>query len=71
MTSLLMDFAAVCVIEQSVEAIFYHKRRDWQRMRLQWEQHMEQIQRTGRGCIYAKPIFPSIEAIRKQAYRHL
>ena len=67
--STLMDFAAVCELEFYVESMFYHKRRDWQRMHLRWKQHSEAIRRTGYGRGYAEPVAPSIEQIRKEVYR--
>jgi len=64
----LLFFADVCATEDSVDAIFYHKRRGWERMHLRWKQDMEEICRTGRGRAYAPPVFPSIEQIRKEVY---
>ena len=69
--SVLLQFAYLCSIEESIQSIFYHKRRDWQRMHLQWAQHMEEIAKTGRGRPYPEPVFPSIQAIRKQVYTRL
>ena len=66
-----MQFAHVCEIEEQVDAIFYHKRRDWERMHLRWRQDMQEIRRTRRGRAYAQPVFPSIEQIRKEVYRRL
>lgn len=63
-----MFFADVCATEDSVDAIFYHRRRDWERRHLRWKQDMEQICRTGRGRGYAQPVAPSIEEIRKEVY---
>ena len=67
--SALMFFAHVCEIEQQVDAIYYHRRRDWERRHLRWRQDMEKIRRTGRRRAYAKPVAPSIEQIRKEVYR--
>ena len=66
--STLMDFAAVCEMEEQVESMFYHKNRDWQRRHLCWKQHSEAIRTTGYGRDYAEPVAPSIEQIRKQVY---
>jgi len=62
----LSILASVSVVEQCVEAIFYHSRRDWQRMHLRWEQDMEEIRRTGCGIPYPEPVLRSIESIRKE-----
>ncbi len=64
-----MDFADVCVVEEQVEAIFYHKRRDFQRMHLRWRQNMEAIYRTGYGEPYPEPVCLTIEQIRKEIYQ--
>ena len=69
--STLMDLAAICVVEEQVEAIFYHKRRDWERMHLRWSQDIQEIRRTGCGTTYPEPVSPSIEQIRKDVYRRL
>ena len=61
--------ASVSVLEQQVNIIFYHARRDWERMHLRWRQDMEEYARTGRGYIYAEPRLRSIENIRKECYR--
>ena len=66
-----MYFAAVCEIESQIEKIQYHKRRDWERMHLRWKQDMENIHRFGMGISYAPPVFPSIQAIRKQVYKQV
>jgi hypothetical protein len=66
--STLQVFAAICAVEQAVEAIFYHSRRDWERMHLQWKQHTEEIKRSGRGRPYAEPVMRSMEQIRKECY---
>lgn len=63
-------FAAVCVAEQGVESIFYHARRDWQRMHLRWQQDMEEVCRTGRGQKYAEPVMRSMKDVRKECYRN-
>lgn len=65
----LHGFAAVCDVEQAVEAIYYHSRRDWERMHLRWAHHMEDIRRTGNGIPYAEPVVRSIESIRKECYK--
>lgn len=65
----LNAFARVCVVEQGVESIFYHSRRDYERMHLRWEQDMEEIRRTGRGTWYPEPVLRSIESIRKESFR--
>ena len=66
----LQFFAAVCGVEEVVEAIFYHARRDWQRMHLRWRHDMEELRRTGYGQKYAEPVMRSIEDIRKECYRN-
>ena len=63
-----MFFAHVCEIEQQVDAIYYHRRRDWERRHLRWRQDMEKIRRTGRRRAYAEPVLLSIEQIRKEVY---
>ena len=69
--STLMYFTAVCEIESQIEKIQYHKRRDWERMKLRWQQDMEEIRRTGTGIAYPPPVFPSIQSIREQVYKRL
>ena len=64
----LLDFAVICELEDCVEAIFYHKRRDWERRHLRWRQDLEEFRRAGHGRAYSEPGFPSIRAIRKQVY---
>ena len=66
----LQVFAAVCGVEQVVESIFYHARRDWERMHLRWKHDMEEVRRSGRGQEYAEPVMRSIESIRKECYRN-
>jgi len=68
--SALQVFAAVCGVEQAVETIFYHTKRDWERMHLRWQQDVEEIRRTGRGREYAEPVLRSLESIRKECYRN-
>ena len=63
-----MFFAHVCATEEQLAAIFYHRRRGWERMHLRWKQDMEEIRRTRRGRGYAEPVAPSIEQIRKEVY---
>ena len=63
-----MFFSDVCATEEQVAAIFYHRRRDWERRHLRWRQYMQEIRRTQRGRAYAPPVFPSIEQIRKEVY---
>jgi len=65
----LQMFVAVCAVEKCVEAIFYHARRDWQRMHLRWRLDMEEVNRTGVGPVYAEPVMRSIESIRKECYK--
>ena len=65
----LHAFACVCEVEQCVQAIYYHARRDWERMHLRWKQDMEEIRRTGRGTPYSEPVLRSIESIRKESFR--
>jgi len=67
----LLFFSDVCATEEQVAAIFYHRRRDWERMHLRWKQDMEEIHRTRRGRAYAQPVAPSIEQIRKEVYKRL
>ena len=67
----LQVFAAVCGVEEAVEAIFYHSRRDWERMHLRWKHDMEQVHRTGFGAVYAEPVMRSIESIRQECYKSM
>ena len=69
--SSLLDLAKVCEVEQIVESIFYHARRDWENMHLRWAHDMEEIKRTGNGIPYAEPIMRSVEAIRKECYKNM
>jgi len=64
----LLFFSDVCATEEQVAAIYYHRRRDWERMHLRWRQDMEEIRRTGRQRGYAEPVKPDIEKIRKEVY---
>ena len=54
--SSLYDLAAVCELERVVDAIYYHTRRDWERMHLRWQHDMEEVRRTGVGPVYPEPI---------------
>ncbi len=69
--SALDVLAAVCEVEMAVESIFYHTRRDWQRMHLRWQHDMEEVHRTGNGRVYSEPVLRSIDSIRKECYKNL
>ncbi len=69
--SALNVLVSVCEIERAVESIFYHTRRDWQRMHLRWQHDMEQLHRTGVGSVYSEPVLRSVDSIRKECYKNL
>ena len=69
--STLEVLACVCAVERVVESIFYHTRRDWQRMHLRWQHDMEEVSRTGIGTVYSEPVLRSIDSIRKECYKNM